>query len=397
VIRPRSPARTLLTRAGLAALALAAACDEPEAPLLSRAAHEAIVAVRVRPGVAEVPYGDSQQLDADAEDTDGNTADAAPARWTSSDTTVVSMASDGVATARGFGWATVRAEVEGVVGTGVVEVLGGPRPASVTVVAAGDIAGCDSRGDEGTAALVGRIVGAGGATVAPLGDQAYPSGTASQFRDCYGPSWGAFRDRSRPAVGNHEYATASGAPYWDYFGPAAGARGEGWYSYDLGAWHVVVLNSNCDRVGCGRGSPQERWLRADLALHRAACTLAYWHHPRFNSGQTHGSDAAVGAFWDALYDHGVELVLDAHEHVYERFAPQTPAGRADPARGVRQITVGTGGKSLGRLGVRKANSERFDASVSGVLKLTLAEGSYAWAFVPVAPGAFRDSGTGTCH
>ncbi len=265
------------------------------------------------------------------------------------------------------------------------------------LVGAGDIADCNATGDSATAALVASTPG----TVFTLGDNAYPDGTAANFADCYGPTWGAFKDRTRPVVGNHDYNTAGAAPYHAYFGTAAGAQGEGWYSYDVGTdWHVVVLNSNCAFVGgCEAGSPQERWLRADLAASNRACTVAMWHHPRFSS--TYGatppaSIPSTRAFWKALYDDGAEIILNGHEHVYERFAAQDAAGAADPARGIRQFTVGTGGEEPSSFYQRAANSQARSSTVSGVLKLTLGRGTYGWSFLPVAANAYTDVGTGSC-
>jgi hypothetical protein len=265
--------------------------------------------------------------------------------------------------------------------------------ADAHLVAAGDIAGCTGVGDTATAALVGLSPG----TVATLGDNAYSRGTAAQFTNCYGPTWGRFRGRTRPSVGNHEYGTGGAAGYFDYFGAAAGPAGKGWYSYDLGGWHVVVLNSNCGVVACGPGSEQERWLRGDLAASAHQCTLAYWHHPRFSSDARHGNNAGVGPFWDALYEYGADLVLGGHAHVYERFGPQDPAGRADPAFGIRQIVVGTGGRSHYGFQAVKANSQVRNADSFGVLQLALRADSYEWRFVPQAGRTFTDFGTSACH
>ena len=261
------------------------------------------------------------------------------------------------------------------------------------LVAAGDIAGCGHLGDTATAAVVASTVG----TVATLGDNVYNNGTLTQFRNCYGPTWGRFKGRTRPAVGNHEYRTPGAAGYFDYFAGGAGTRGKGWYSYDLGAWHVIVLNSNCAQVACGKGSEQERWLRADLAAHANNCTLAYWHHARFSSDNHHGNSPAVGPFWDALYEYGADLVLAGHAHVYERFAPQTPWGTADPSHGIRQFIVGTGGNGLyGFQGV-KPNSQVRNANTLGALKLTLRSGGYDWRFLPRAGKTFTDTGSAACH
>lgn len=230
------------------------------------------------------------------------------------------------------------------------------------------------------------------------GDNAYGNGTASEFSNCYGPTWGRHKDRTRPAPGNHDYGTSGGSGYFNYFGPVVGSPGQGWYSYDLGAWHVIVLNSNCSSVGgCGAGSPQEQWLRADLAASSARCTVAIWHHPRFNSGRAHGNNTAVGPLWNALYDFGAELVVNGHEHLYERFAPQRPDGTADNAFGIREIIAGAGGNSLYQLGSPKPNSQVRNNTTNGVLKLTLRADGYDFNFIPVAGKTFTDSGSGTCH
>ena len=260
------------------------------------------------------------------------------------------------------------------------------------LLAAGDIGSCRSAGDEATAAL---LEGAP-ATIAALGDLAYPKGSADDFANCYDPTWGVFKPTTRPAVGNHEYASPSAAAYFDYFGAAAGARGAGYYSYELGSWHVVVLNSNCRFVACGRGSLQESWLRRDLVLHRTRCTLAYFHHPLFSS--TLGTATpAVQPLWQALYDAGAELVLNGHAHNYQRFGPQTPSGAADPARGIREFIVGTGGNSHHRVGPPIPNQENIDDTTYGVLRLLLLDGGYRWQFVPQTGGVFADAGAGPCY
>jgi calcineurin-like phosphoesterase family protein len=269
-----------------------------------------------------------------------------------------------------------------------------PTGETAVLVGAGDIASCSSSRDEQTAKLVEAIPG----VVFTAGDNAYPVGSEAQFRGCYGPSWGRFRDRTRPASGNHDVITGDGAPYFAYFGVAAGTAQEGWYSYEAGTWHVIVLNSNCLNVGgCTEGSRQLDWLTADLAAHPVACTLAIWHHPRFSSG-AHGSDPRSGAFWRVLYDAGADLIVTGHDHDYERFAPQTPAGVLDPGRGIRQFVVGTGGDTL-RLfkPVVVPNSEVRNASVHGVLRLDLAPGGYTWQFIAVPGRSFSDNGSAACH
>ncbi|MFL5761147.1 MAG: metallophosphoesterase family protein, partial [Thermomicrobiales bacterium] len=262
------------------------------------------------------------------------------------------------------------------------------------LLAAGDISSCASTGDEQTAKLLDAQSG----IVATLGDNAYESGTSSEFANCFNPSWGQYKARIKPAVGNHEYATAGASGYYGYFGAAAGTPSKGYYSYELGAWHIVVINSNCSQIGgCNAGSPQEQWLRADLAAHPAACTLAYWHHPRFSSGAEHGNDGAMAPLWQALYDQGAELVLSGHDHDYERFAPQTPNGTLDPSFGIREFVVGTGGKSHYPFGSVQANSQVRNNTTYGILKLTLHASGYDWQFLPVAGGSFTDAGSGACH
>ena len=260
------------------------------------------------------------------------------------------------------------------------------------LLAAGDIGSCRSGGDEATASLLEGVP----ATIAALGDLAYPRGTAEEFADCYGPSWGPFRARTRPAAGNHDFATPGAAPYFDYWSSLAGLAGAGYYSYDLGAWHVVVLNSNCRFVACDPGSLQETWLRGDLAQHPARCTLAYFHHPLFSS--TAGTATpAVQPLWQDLYDAGADVVLNGHAHNYQRFAPQTPQGAADPQRGIREFVVGTGGNSHHALGPPLANQENVDDTTYGVLRLLLLEAGYRWEFVPAGDGIFTESGAADCH
>ncbi|MBZ5703565.1 MAG: metallophosphoesterase [Acidobacteriia bacterium] len=268
-----------------------------------------------------------------------------------------------------------------------------------TLVGAGDIVNCRHPKDAlATATLLASIPG----TVFTAGDLAYGNGSAEDFTVCYDRTWGRFKERTRPALGNHEYEASSAAPYFAYWGPAAGPAGKGYYSYDLGAWHIVVLNTNCDEPGvggCAVGSPQEQWLRRDLAEHPAACTLAYGHHALFSSGffASHAIHPELRPLWQALYQARAEIVLAGHEHSYERFAPQNPQGRADPQNGIREFVVGTGGRSHTPLGRPRANSEVRNTDTFGVLKLTLADGRYAWEFLPQEGQTFRDSGSGTCH
>jgi len=264
---------------------------------------------------------------------------------------------------------------------------------AAVLVGAGDIASCGSRGDEETARLLDMIPG----TVFTTGDNAYERGTPREFAVCFGGSWGRHKARIQPAPGNHDYLTPGAGGYFAYFGAAAGAPGEGYYSYDLRDWHIVVLNSNCRPAGgCGPDSPQVRWLRADLAANSRPCTLAYWHHPRFSSGP-HGNDSTVGTFWQILYAAGVEAVLNGHDHLYERFAPQTPSGVSDDVRGIQQFTIGTGGRSLYRARTIRSNSVVRDSSAFGVLKLSLEPTRYSWEFVTVRSEVAKDAGSRRCH
>ncbi len=263
-----------------------------------------------------------------------------------------------------------------------------------SVLAAGDVGSCDGDGDEQTAALLDRLPG----TVLVLGDTVYDEATARQFDRCYRPSWGRHLDRTRPAPGNHDYEVKGASGYFDYFGSRAGERGKGWYSFDVGEWHLIALNSNCSAVGgCGPGSEQEHWLRADLAANPARCTLAFWHHPRFSSGREHGSSRAVDGLWRALVDAGADVVLSGHEHSYERFAPLDEEGRVDQARGIRQFVVGTGGRSHYRFGSPISGSEVRQSGTFGVLHLTLGSDGYDWRFEPVSVGPATDAGSASCH
>ena len=263
-------------------------------------------------------------------------------------------------------------------------------PAPVVLVGAGDIASCGLASDTATEAILATIPG----TVFTLGDNAYESGTAAEFSRCYAPTWGRELARTRPAIGNHDAATGNANAYFAYFGAAAGEPGRGYYSYEAGAWHVVVLNSECWMTPCAAGGVQEQWLRADLAAHAGRCTLAYWHHPYWSSGP-HGNDAAMRPFVDALYDAGADLVLAGHDHDYERFAPQDPEGNATP-RGLREFVVGTGGASPYPFVIVRKNSEKRVSGVYGVLRLVLSASGYAWSFIDT-DAQVRDEGTGACH
>jgi len=276
-------------------------------------------------------------------------------------------------------------------------VLSTAKPSDDAVlVGAGDIASCDDlAGAEATAKLIYKIPG----TVFAVGDLAYPDGSDEQFAKCYGPTWGRFKDRTRPAPGNHEYHKTGASGYARYFGEAAGDPSKGYYSYELGGWHIVVLNSECAEVGgCEVASPQGQWLKNDLKQHTKTCTLAYFHKPLFSSGAKHGNDPEMKAVWEILFHAGADVIVNGHDHDYERFAPQDPDGHADAEHGIREFVVGSGGKNSHRvMGPAQPNSEVRNADTFGVLKLTLHARSYEWEFVPEAGKTFTDTGSGTCH
>jgi hypothetical protein len=232
--------------------------------------------------------------------------------------------------------------------------------------------------------------------VLPLGDEQYEAGAYQKFLTSYRPTWGRLKSISHPVPGNHEYGTPAAGGYFAYFGKAAGPPKKGYYSYGIGSWHLIALNGNCSEVGgCGRGSAQDRWLRHDLATHARRCTLAYWHQARFSSGP-HGNDATYTRFWRDLYRGGADLVLNGHDHDYERFGPQDPAGRRDVKRGIREFVVGTGGASLYPYFSIREHSQVRASGVFGVLRLTLHRGSYGWRFISLG-GKFSDSGETLCH
>jgi hypothetical protein len=265
--------------------------------------------------------------------------------------------------------------------------------APVILLAAGDISTCTSSGDTATAKLLLRTPG----TVITLGDNVYENGTAREFADCYDPTWGQVLDRTKPAPGNHDYHTAGAAGYFGYFGARAGDRNLGYYVFDLGAWRIYSLNSNCaDIGGCEAGSKEVKWLKADLAAHPRQCVLAFWHHPRYSSGP-HGNNTFMTPIWDSLEAAGAELVLNGHDHDYERFAAQTAAGKVDAATGIVEFVVGTGGNNHYQFGPIEANSRAHDNTSFGVLQLTLSPGSWTSEFVPVAGRTYTDSASGTCH
>lgn len=296
-----------------------------------------------------------------------------------------------------------------------------PAGSGVTVYAAGDIADCKHfKAAASGAAKTAEIVAAGladdpHAAVLTLGDHTYPVGLLQEFNDCYDPTWGQFKSRTYPSPGNHEYYTPAAVGYYAYFGNAAGPARRGYYSFDLGKWHLVSLNSN---LKGDEHLAQLAWLKADLAQHNEICTLAYWHHPVYSSGG-HGNYPRMNDYWKALQAAGADLLLVSHDHDYERFAPMNGDGKLDETRGMREFVVGTGGARLtpagwsrplvekmvsvfnpdakpGPAGL-KANSEIVDNSTHGVLKLVLKDTGYEWEFLPVAGGVFTDRGAALCH
>jgi len=266
-------------------------------------------------------------------------------------------------------------------------------PATVVLTGAGDMAKCGIDGAMQTSDLLETQPG----WFFTLGDNAYEDGSAKNFADCYTPTWGRVLDRTiLPVVGNHDWLTPGAAGYRDYFGVQAEPFGRTWYSMDLGAWHIVVLDSDCSKVGgCNANSEQGKWLANDLAQSTAQCTLAMWHHPRFSSGE-HGDNEGTAPFWDMLYQAGAELVLNGHDHDYERFAPMNPSGDVVRPGGIREIVVGTGGGGTRPFNKTAPHSEFRLTGTYGVIQLTLHPASYDWEFMPTS-GSVSDSGSAPCH
>lgn len=261
-------------------------------------------------------------------------------------------------------------------------------PTSAVLVGAGDIALCGSPGAEATARLLDGVRG----TVFTAGDNVYPSGSYADYRDCYDPTWGRHKDRTRPTPGNHDYESAAANPYYAYFDTAAGLPGQGYYTYAVGSWRVIALNSE---IPTRTGSAQYQWLRNELTTSTPACTIAIWHRPLFTSGPNR-DNLDMRDIFRLLHEFGTDIVINGHDHLYERFAPQDADGRVDLSRGIRQFTVGTGGVPLYDPQQRKTNSEVIQKSW-GVLKLSLSDGRYEWDFIPVPGGGSHDTGSGVCH
>lgn len=256
------------------------------------------------------------------------------------------------------------------------------------LVGAGDIAVCGHSGAELTARLLDRLPG----TVFTAGDNTYSVGSEAEFQQCYEPTWGRHRSRTRPVPGNHDYGSANAAPYFAYFGANAGPAGRGYYSYDVGPWQVLALNSEID---VRPTSAQTQWIRSEMSSAPHACTLAIFHRPLFSSGP-HGANPDVRDLFATLYDLGADVVITGHDHIYERFAPQDADGRLDPVRGIRQFVVGTGGAPRYEIARLSANSE-VSGGGFGVLMMTLESGGYRWEFIAVDETGLRDAGSGRCH
>jgi acid phosphatase type 7 len=376
--------------AGTATITAASGSASGTATITVRATTVPVASVTVTPNPASVGVGATIQLTATLKDANGTVLTGRPVTWSSSAVAVAMVSSSGLVSGVAAGAATITATSEGKSGTSALTVTSAPPPGGPALLSAGDIASCSSSGDEATATVLDGLAG----TVATLGDNAYQDGTTVEFSNCYDPTWGRHKARTRPSPGNHDYHTSGATGYYGYFGASAGPSGRGYYSYDLGDWHIVSLNSN---VSMSAGSAQEQWLRADLAANPKQCTLAYWHHPRFSSGTNHGNFSAAQPIWQALYDFNADVVLSGHEHNYERFAPQTPTGAADAVRGIREFVVGTGGASHYSGYSAIPNSQVFNGATFGVLKLALGATSYTWQFVPVAGQSFSDSGSAPCH
>ena len=345
-----------------------------------------VATVDVTPSAAEVELGSTLQLVATPRDEAGNPLTGRDVTWASSDAAVATVSATGLVTPVATGTATITATSEGQVGTASVTV---GEPAAAVLVGAGDIASCSRTQDAATAALLDAFPG----PVFTAGDNVYSNGTASEFTNCYHPTWGRHKARTYPVPGNHDYNTSGATGYYNYFGAAAGDPTKGYYSFEHGEWHVLVLNSNISRTA---SSPQVQWLRAQLAASTKLCQLAIWHHPRWTTSSGRVTNSSVKPFWDTLYARGADLIINGHDHSYQRYAPQTPEGFLDP-NGLRQITVGTGGASLYSFQPAGFNVEVRNNVAHGVLKLTLRGDSYDWEFLPIAGQTFTDAGTGACR
>lgn len=362
------------------------ATSEGKAGQSSITVQDRVTTVTVSPASRRLVVGEVFQFGVTLRGVGGDVLTGREVTWSSENTAVARISADGWVTAQGEGTATIEATSEGVEGKATVEVSQ-PPPQSFVLVGAGDVGTCDGNGDEQTARILDTIPG----TVFVAGDNAYPDGSDADYANCYDPTWGRHKARTRPVPGNHEYMIPGAAGYFNYFGAAAGDPATGYYSFDLGSWHVLALNT---QFSGKQGTPQAEWVAADLAAHPATCTLAIWHVPLF------GPDSAstrMKYVYQLLYDAGAEVVINGHEHNYQRFAPQTADGVADPVRGIREFVVGSGGRSLSGQGLAYPNREVFYKGAFGVLKLVLHPDSYDWQFIPVQGSSFTDTGSARCH
>lgn len=376
---------TVFRRAGAAGLGIVvAACGEVTTPPPPDGPR--VASVIVTPDTASRRAGETVEMRVTLRDSAGAELTDRAVTWTSSAPAIASVDESGVVTLIAPGTAIIAAASEGITATSRLTVW-----VPEVLVGAGDIAECLSTGAPATAALLDNIPG----TVFTAGDNAYPNGSDADFANCYHPTWGRHRARTRPVPGNHEYYTPGAAGYFNYFGAAAGERGKGYYSFDLGMWHIVMLNSTL-LLG-DPGGDQVQWLRNDLAATDRSCVMAVWHHPRWSSGSTHGSEEWTSPFWEALYEAGADVVVVGHDHLYERFAPQRPDGTVDRSLGIRQFTVGTGGGSLYDFEPTPLPASEARGLSRGVIKFTLRDVDYDWEFIPIAGQSFTDSGTDRCH
>jgi hypothetical protein len=367
--------------------------------------------IKVTPGLGLITPGQAVVLSAlvtDLNDVPVPDVDPANIRWASFDTRIATVNAQGTVTGERIGTVQIVASYGGAAGAARISV----GPVGERILAAGDIAECTTNPTLppsppaqpqssviGTAAMLDTLQG----LVLALGDNAYPKGRTRDYDQCYAPTWGRHKARTRPVPGNHEYESPTDTAYFKYFadvlapfGATATDPTKGYYSFNVGSWHVIALSSEIDRTA---SSPQMAWLRNDLAATAAKCVIAYWHKPHFNSGSHHANDPSMRALWDTLYAKNADVILSAHEHLYERFGPQTPTAQPDPARGIRQFTVGTGGTSdlYDFAALLRPNSEFGLVGKFGVLEMVLGVDSYSWRFISSPDGVVRDVGVGTCH
>jgi len=345
-----------------------------------------VATVSVSPASASLTAGSTRQLTATAKDAGGNTLGGRIVTWSSDNHAAATVNGSGLVTAVAAGSANVTATCEGKSGSSAITVTASSGTA--TLVGAGDI-GCGGCAQDQTAALIENIPG----QVFAAGDNAYENGTYAEYTTNYDPTWGTFKSRTAPCPGNHEYNTSPATGYFQYFGSLAGPSGQGYYSFDLNGWHIISLDSEID---LSAGGAEVTWLRADLAAHSTQCTIAFWHRPRWSSGDIHGDQTDVQQLWKALSDYKAEIVLCGHEHDYQRYEPLDANGNAS-AGGIREFVVGTGGANLYAITTPSPHLQAWNTTTYGVLKLTLGSGTYSWQFIPVAGSTYTDSGSGTCN